>query len=85
LGETGQTPFLQMLDSGPESILDCLKKLLPVVRNSGIELILTKNQNLHKNWFLTCCGTDPKVLEAETLFIYMMQGSWNLVTYKLPY
>jgi hypothetical protein len=63
LGETGQPLFLQMFDSRPESIHKCLKKLLPVARDSGLELILTKkNQNPRKNRFLTRCGTDPELV-----------------------
>jgi hypothetical protein len=50
-----------MLDSWPESLLGFLKKLMPMVRDSGPESILTeKNQNSRENRFLTTYGTHPK-------------------------
>ena len=43
-----------MLDSWPESILDSLKKLLIVVRNSGLALILTKKIKIRARINFSC-------------------------------
>jgi hypothetical protein len=94
LGETDRTPFLQMLNSGPESILDCLKKLLPVVRDSGLESILTKKKSKstresisHLLWYRPLCSTKKSsrlinIIHLQELYIYILHYYYKYNIWK---